>query len=126
MAVAAIFIQWWTVSNGYDLRTQQTAVFSTLCFVQLGNALSVRSMYHSLFSPGLFANHAMWGTIFLTVALQISIMYVPLLQEVFKTTSLSWQIILIILSVTLICMAAIELFKYFSRKKYYREILMPG
>jgi Ca2+-transporting ATPase len=61
MAVASIFIQWWTIKQGYNVRTQQTAVFTTLCFVQLGNALSVRSVYHSIFSTGLFANRGMWG-----------------------------------------------------------------
>lgn len=61
MTAAAIFIQWWAKGQGYQVNTQQTMVFTTLCFVQLGNALSVRSVYHSLFSTGIFANKGMWG-----------------------------------------------------------------
>ncbi|MEP7376867.1 MAG: cation-translocating P-type ATPase [Chitinophagaceae bacterium] len=61
MTLTAIFIQWWAVQEGYDVKTQQTMVFTTLCFVQLGNALSVRSVYHSMFSSRIFANRRMWG-----------------------------------------------------------------
>jgi len=54
MAGAAVFMQWWTAHHAYDVRTQQTTVFTILCFIQLGNALSVRSMYHSMFSSNWF------------------------------------------------------------------------
>src|SRR5690606_6140460 len=89
LAVAALFIQWWCVKQGYDVVTQQTAVFTTLCFVQLGNALSVRSTYHSIFSADIFANRGMWGAIIGTVILQLLIVYVPFLDTIFKTTPLS-------------------------------------
>ena len=62
IAAASIFIQWWAIKEGYDLRQQQTMVFTTLCFVQLGNALSVRSTYHSILSKHLFANKRMWAS----------------------------------------------------------------
>src|SRR5690606_5302904 len=77
LAVAALFVQWWTAREGYNAATQQTAVFTTLCFVQLGNALAVRSAYHSLFSRDIFANRGMWLAIAGTVALQLLIVYVP-------------------------------------------------
>jgi Ca2+-transporting ATPase len=118
MAVASIFVQWWTGQQGYPVKTQQTAVFTTLCFVQLGNALSVRSVYHSMFSIGLFHNRGMWGAIVSTVVLQLLIVYVPLLQTIFKTTSLEWKIIGIILIVTFGCVLVIELLKYLNKRKY--------
>lgn len=121
MTVAAIFVQWWAVKQGYDVRTQQTAVFTTLCFVQLGNALSVRSFYHSMFSSGIFANRGMWGAIVLTVIFQILIVYVPFLQTIFKTTSLDWNIMTIILLVTLGCILCIEFLKYHNKRKYLKK-----
>jgi Ca2+-transporting ATPase len=84
LTAASLFIQWWTINNNYDVRTQQTAVFTTLCFLQLGNALSVRSTYHSLISDRLFANPGMWGAIILTVFLQLLIVYVPFLDTILK------------------------------------------
>lgn len=120
MSVAAIFIQWWLVNHGYDLRTQQTAVFTTLCFVQLANALSVRSIYHSMFSTGIFANRGMWGAIILTVSLQLLIVYVPPLQTIFKTAILDWNIMSVILGVVLGCVFCIELIKKINRIIYFK------
>jgi Ca2+-transporting ATPase len=121
MAGAAIFVQWWMIQQGYNVRTQQTAVFTTLCLVQLGNALSVRSMYQPMFSSGIFANRGMWGAIILTVILQLIIVYVPFLQPVFKTTTLDWKPMSVILLVTLACVICIELVKYFTRRTYFKK-----
>jgi Ca2+-transporting ATPase len=120
ITVASIFIQWWAGKQGYDVRTQQTAVFTTLCFVQLGNALSVRSVYHSIFSAGIFANRSMWGAIILTVMLQLVIVYVPFLNSIFKTTPLAWDVIGTILIVTMASILCIEFLKYLNKRKHYR------
>ncbi|MCF0040344.1 MULTISPECIES: cation-translocating P-type ATPase [Dyadobacter] len=116
MTFAALFIQWWCINENYDVKTQQTAVFTTLCFVQLGNALSVRSTYHSIFSRDIFANRGMWGAIILTIMLQMLIVYVPFLDTVFKTTPLSWHIMLIVIITTVVCIILIELVKLMNKK----------
>jgi len=116
LTLSALFIQWWAVKEGYDVKTQQTMVFTTLCFVQLGNALSVRAVYHSLFAKGIFANKGMWGAIILTVILQLLIVYIPFLQPVFKTTTLNSNAIELISLVTLASLLCIELMKYLSNK----------
>ncbi len=121
LAFAALFIQWWCVNKNYDVTTQQTAVFTTLCFVQLGNALSVRSTYRSVFSSNLFANRGMWGAIILTVLLQLLIVYVPFLDTIFKTTPLGWDIMLMITSVTFVCIIFIELVKLLNKKSYLKS-----
>ena len=111
LTIASIGMQWWTAREGYEVRTQQTAVFTTLCFLQLGNALCVRSMHHSLFSAGFFANRSMWGAIALTIGLQLLIVYVPFLHPVFKTTTLHWEIMGAIAAVTVVCTVLIDLLK---------------
>jgi Ca2+-transporting ATPase len=127
MTAASIFIQWWVVNHGYDVKTQQTAVFTTLCFVQLGNALSVRSVYHSLFSNGLFANRAMWGAIVGTILLQLLIVYLPFLDTIFKTTPLNWKIMGIILIVSIVSILCFEFLKYLNKIKYFKGVTnKPG
>jgi P-type Ca2+ transporter type 2C len=121
LAVAALFIQWWGIQQGYDVLTQHSMVFSTLCFVQLGNALSVRLAHRSIFTKSFFNNRAMWGAILLTIGLQLLIMYVPFLQPIFKTTALSWEIMLMIGGVTLASLLVIELFKYVSNRKIKKD-----
>ena len=122
MALTAIFIQWWAVQRGYDVKTQQTMVFTTLCFVQLGNALSVRSVYHLMFSSRIFANRGMWGAILLTVILQLMIIYVPFFQSIFRTTAFAWDTIAIILIATLGCVLCIEFVKYLNKRKYRENL----
>ncbi len=121
LTFATIFIQWWATEQGYTIRTQQTMVFTTLCFVQLGNALSVRSVYHSMFSSGIFANRRMWAAIVLTVILQLLIVYVPYLQSIFKTTSLGWNAMAIILFVSVGAVLCIEFLKYLNKRKYFKK-----
>ena len=122
LTVAAIFIQWWAAGRLYDVSTQQTMVFTTLCFVQLGNALSVRSVYHSLFSSRIFANKKLWGAIILTVILQLLIVYVPFLNSIFKTTGLAWNAMAVILMVTAGSVLCIEFLKYINKRKYYKDL----
>ena len=65
-------------------------VFTTLCFAQLGNTLSVRSVYHSILCKHIFANKQMWA----------AIIYVPFLQTILKTSYLEWKAMASILIVT--------------------------
>lgn len=117
LTAAALFVQWWAIRNEYDVTAQQTMVFTTLCFVQLGNALSSRSFTHSLFSAGIFANRGMWGAILITVALQTLIVYVPFLDTVFKTTPLDAKAMACVGIVTVVSTVLIELLKLVHRKK---------
>jgi len=108
MAVAAILVQSWANSKGYNLEVQQTMVFTTLCFVQLGNALSVRFSFHSIFSKNLFTNYKLWGAIGLTVGLQFLLVYIPGLQTIFHTTELDAKALEIV-GIAVICsLLAIE------------------
>lgn len=120
MTVAGLVVLWWLSLEGYDVKTQQTAVFTTLCFVQLGNALSVRSAYYSVFSLGLFKNGKLWAAILITIVLQLLIVYVPYFHSIFKTTSLSWNVMVVILIMTSVSIFSIELLKYFFRKVYLK------
>ena len=120
IAAASIFIQWWAIKEGYNTQQQQSMVFSTLCFVQLGNALSVRSVSYSILSKHLFANKLMWAAIAGTVILQLAIIYVPFLQTILKTSYLDWKAMATILIVTTCGLICIELIKYIIKQKYYK------
>jgi P-type Ca2+ transporter type 2C len=115
MTVACLFVLWWAAGKGYSERTQQTMVFTTLCLVQMGNALSVRSV-HSVLGAGFFSNLFMWGAILLTLALQLCILYIPLVHDIFKTDYLSLNQWLVIGVVTVVSFFCIECLKLFIRK----------
>jgi Ca2+-transporting ATPase len=117
LTVASLFVQWWAIQNDYDVKAQQTMVFTTLCFVQLGNALSSRSFSRPLLAQGLFANRGMWGAIVLTIGLQLLIIYVPFLDSVFKTTVLDGKAMTCIGVVTLVSTGLIELLKFMHAQR---------
>ena len=120
MAIIVLLVQTWAANKGYDIKTQQTMVFTLLCFIQLGNALSVRLAYNAIFKVGIFTNKGLWVVIILTVILQLLLVYVPLLQTIFKTVSLDWIVMQVIILATVLGILGIELLKYVINKRYIK------
>lgn len=117
MSIVCIAMQAWVHRLGYDVRTQQSFVFTLLCFAQLCNALSVRSTTGLFYRQGQFTNRGLWISILLIFVLQILLIYVPWFQKIFKTTDLNTELIgLLALGLT-VCMAGFELIKFIERKR---------
>ena len=70
-----------------DLRYAQTMAFTTLMLFQMFNVLNARSDVQSAFVH-VFRNAWLWTAIAGSVALQVVVVYLPLLQNAFGTTSL--------------------------------------
>ncbi|MFN7952116.1 MAG: cation-translocating P-type ATPase [bacterium] len=66
----------------------QTMLFTTLAFAQMAHVLAIRSEHDSLFRQGLFSNPWVLGSVILTVAMQMIVVFVPGLQTVFHTVAL--------------------------------------
>ncbi|PZD71158.1 Calcium-transporting ATPase [Acaryochloris thomasi RCC1774] len=71
------------------LENWQTMVFCTLAFSRISIAQAVRSDQDSLFKIGLFSNEPALLAVIVTFLFQILVVYVPLLQTMFKTVPLS-------------------------------------
>ena len=121
MAAVVLVVQNLAAQKGFDLRTQQTMVFTLLCFIQLGNALSVRVAYHSILKSRIFSNPGLLWVILGTVILQLVIVYVPFLQGIFKTTSLNWTAMEMVLIATALGVTGIEVVKYLTNKLYNKN-----
>lgn len=67
----------------------RTLIFSTLTFGQMANVLAIRTGNQSLFRVGIATNRPLLGAVLLTCGLQLAVVYMPLLQGVFKTAPLS-------------------------------------
>jgi P-type Ca2+ transporter type 2C len=93
----------------------QTMIFTTVTLSQMGNALALRSDRDSLFKVGLFSNKFLLGSVVLTVALQLAVIYVPFLQGIFSTVGLSARDLAISLGLSAVVFAAVEIFKWFLR-----------
>jgi len=116
MAMAALALQSIAADRGYGTTVQQTLVFSMLSFVQLGNALVVRSLDKSVIQVPPLSNPLLICTVVCSIGLQLLLVYVPFLHPVFKTEALPMEALWLAAVVSIACVAAIELAKLFITK----------
>jgi len=95
----------------------QTMVFTTLTLSQMGHAMAIRSGRDSLLKIGLFSNKALLGAVLLTFLLQIAVIYIPFLQEIFKTVALPPVALFISLGLSTVVFWGVELEKLFLRRR---------
>jgi Ca2+-transporting ATPase len=93
----------------------QTMLFTVLTLSQMGNALAIRSERDSLFRLGLFSNKPLLGSVILTLGLQLAVIYVPFLQELFTTTALGVGDLAVSLALSALVFWAVELEKWLIR-----------
>ena len=89
----------------------QTMVFTVLCLGQLTYAMAIRSETVSLFRLGIFSNSALIFTVAITFVLQLAIIYLPVLNKIFKTQPLTIRDLLFCISISFVFFIAIELEK---------------
>jgi Ca2+-transporting ATPase len=90
----------------------QTMVFTTLTFAQMAHVLAIRSNHYSLFTIGLLSNKPLLGAVLLTAALQLAVIYIPFLQELFKTVALPLNELAYCIGLSAIVFVAVELEKW--------------
>ncbi len=95
----------------------KTMLFTTLTLSQMGNALAIRSERDSLFKIGLCTNKPLLAAVIVTLGLQIAVVYVPFLQNIFQTQALSLRELVISLVMSSVVFWAVELEKYLLRRR---------
>jgi Ca2+-transporting ATPase len=115
MGLVSLGLGFWAWSTGQQ--DWQTMVFTTLTLSQMGNALAIRSGRDSFFRTGLLSNKALIGAVLLTFVLQLAVVYVPFMQELFKTMALSPVNLAISLVLSTVVFWGIELEKWFLRRR---------
>lgn len=94
----------------------QTMMFTTLAFLQIGQALASRSSDESLFQLGFRSNPTIWGLAGVTILLQLAAIYVPALDQFFGVVPLSLNELLICAALGCLAFVAIEIEKWLKRK----------
>jgi Ca2+-transporting ATPase len=88
----------------------------------MGHVLAIRSERQSFFSQGLFSNKPLFAAVLLTIGLQMAVLYVPVLQPIFKTEALSPDELLFCLGLSTIVFFVVEIEKWMRRRGWiYRE-----
>ncbi len=115
MGIISLMAGMWALNTGRT-ETWQTMVFTTLTLAQMGNVLAIRSNRYSLFQVGLLSNKPLIGAVLLTFMLQMAVIYVPFLQNVFNTRSLPLEDLLVSLAFSVLVFIAVEIFKWIRRR----------
>ena len=104
----------WAIAR--DVTYWQTVLFTVLTVSQLFHSLAVRSERASLMQIGLFSNLPMLGAIALTVLLQLAVIYVPLLNPIFKTQPLPLFDLVLCFALSSLVLVAVEIEKMLVRR----------
>jgi Ca2+-transporting ATPase len=106
--------QAWSYRSGSS--NWQTVVFTVLVLSQLVHSLVIRSERQSLLRQGLFSNRALLGAVALTVALQMAVIYWPVMQPIFHTSALSPRELAVCFSLPLVVLVVVESEKWLVRR----------
>lgn len=102
-------------ANAADKRWQ-TVIFTSLAFMQMGQALASRSAQESLFSMGWLSNPVLLGLLLLTIAAQLTVVYLPALDRFFQVTPLRWDEMLLCTGLGLVTLLLLEAEKMWRRR----------
>ncbi len=120
MAGITLGTQAWSMYN--ELAHWQTMVFTVLSLSQLGHVLAVRSDRTFLYRQGIFSNMPLLLSVLLTFVLQMAVVYLPVMNEIFKTQPLSWQELGFCAGMSLVVFHAVELEKFVKQKLAKRRM----
>lgn len=94
----------------------QTMAFSTLCLSRLVHGFNVRSK-KSIFKIGLRSNPFVVYAFLIGTALQISVLTVPVLRNVFEITPMTMENFKYVIGLALMPLLVVELFKWVWNRK---------
>ena len=114
MAGITLSMQAWAIKQELHW---QTIVFNVLCISQLGHVLAIRFSNQSFFSANMFSNKPLIGAVLLALLLQMGITYIPFLQPVFKTDTLTMKELLLVFAASSLIFFAVEIEKFITRTK---------
>jgi P-type Ca2+ transporter type 2C len=109
-----MYMPWESMSQLIAARTQ---LFTTIILMELANALAARSLKYPVFKVGIFKNKVLWYALISSLALQLSILYIPGLQGPFDIASPSLQTWTIALLSVAVVFGLLEFGKYISYKR---------
>jgi P-type Ca2+ transporter type 2C len=104
----------------------QSMVFTTLALLQLGHALAVRSERESFFTLGPRTNPVLLGAVLGAVAVQLAILYLPVLEALFDTQALRPVELVVVLVASTAAFVAVELEKWVTRRRSRRSPRSPA
>lgn len=117
IGVLALLFQYFSFINGFKW---QTMIFSALVISRMSVVLSVRSFNDSILKIGFFTNKPLLLSIFITVILQLVIIYTPFFNTLFHTQPLNLKELFFTFMFPIIILLIIEIEKKINNLKKYK------
>lgn len=115
IGIIALGVGAWYYQAGRE--NWQTMIFTLIAFLQVGQALGMRSEHESFFSLGATSNQLLLGLSVGIVALQLAVLYIPFLQTFVKTSPLSLVDLAVCVVFGSLVFIAIEIWKLFRQSR---------
>ncbi len=114
MAGVALMMQSWAIKNGFHW---QTIVFNVLCISQMGHVMAIRSEKESMLSRRFWSNIPLILSVSLVLILQLLVTFLPFMQKVFHTESLSLHEFVAVSIASSLVFFVVEIDKALYRRK---------
>jgi Ca2+-transporting ATPase len=95
----------------------RTASFIVLSCKQLFHSFNCRSMTESIFRLGIFNNQKLVLAVIISFLLQMAVVYLPVVQKIFKTEPLNAPDWLLIMAISSFPLWAMEILKLVNRPR---------
>ena len=105
----------------YGIEVARTMAFISLGMLELIHSFNVKSE-ESIFKVGLFENKYLLGAFVLGTVLQVGIIFVPSLAEIFKLTQLNTTQWLITIAISIAPIIIVEIQKKFNELKFGKVV----
>lgn len=111
----------WALNTGRSPEEARTMVFVSVVLFEFFKAYNFRSDRNSVFKQP-FANKWLNLAIMWELSLLALIVYVPFLHDAFNTFSLTWEDVVIVLSLAITVVPVLEIAKWMERKGWFGSI----
>lgn len=119
MVIAAVTLFAFLVGLSGSLEQARTMAFLTLSFSQKAHAFNKRSDTKSLWAIGWFSNRYLVLGVLVSTVVQLSVVFIPFLQKVFKVTALTgeqWLIVWLMSLTPLILVESVKGIRHLRRR----------
>lgn len=116
MAVITLSLQAWALNNGND--NWQTMVFTVLSLSQLAHVFAIRSDNQFIYQKGFFSNKPLFVAVAATFLLQMAAIYLPVANDLLKTSPLSFNDLLICIILSIVLFHAVEAEKLVKKRRH--------
>lgn len=99
-----------------DLGQARTMAFCTLSFSQLVQVFNCRNWFESVFKIGIFSNMYLIYAVIFSIIMQLIVLYLPVLQKIFKTESVTMGQFLIVILLSFVPLLLSEVTKIKRRR----------